>query len=54
MAQDPQSAKYAGMPQHAISTGAVDFVKPASELGFQLCDFLRHRTVASRGAALDE
>ena len=54
MAQDPQSAKYAGMPQHAISTGAVDFVKPASELGFQLCDFLRHRTVASRGAALDD
>jgi two-component system, chemotaxis family, CheB/CheR fusion protein len=45
MAQEPRSAKYAAMPQHAIATGAMDIVAPAPELGKRLCDFLRRRTL---------
>lgn len=32
MVQDPQSAKYSGMPQSAINTGLIDYVAPAFEL----------------------
>jgi two-component system CheB/CheR fusion protein len=45
MAQEPKSAKYAAMPQNAIATGAVDIIAPATELGKQLCNLLRRRTV---------
>ena len=32
IAQDPQSAKYQGMPRSAITAGVVDVVKPASQM----------------------
>jgi two-component system CheB/CheR fusion protein len=32
MVQDPQSAKYKGMPESAIATGLVDYVAPAYDL----------------------
>ncbi len=32
MVQDPQSAKYNGMPESAISTGLADYIAPAYEL----------------------
>ena len=32
MAQDPRSAKYAGMPQSAIDAGVADFVLPTADL----------------------
>ncbi len=32
MVQDPESAKYNGMPQSAVSTGLVDYIAPAYEL----------------------
>lgn len=32
MVQDPQSAKYNGMPQSAINTGLVDYIAPAYDL----------------------
>ena len=43
MAQEPRSAKYAGMPQSAIATGVVDFIRPPAELGPQIVNFLQHR-----------
>lgn len=32
IAQDPQSAEFAGMPEAAVGTGAVDFVLPLEEI----------------------
>ena len=53
MAQEPRSAKFAGMPQNAIALGVVDMIRPAAELGFQLSNFLQHRTVIRPGEVLD-
>ncbi len=53
MAQEPRSAKYAGMPQSAIDAGVVDFVLPAVELGRQLSDYLHRRQLVSRAPELD-
>ena len=36
LAQDPSTAKYRGMPENAIATGAVDFVLPIPQLARQL------------------
>lgn len=38
LAQDPSTAKYRGMPESAIATGAVDFVLPIPRLARQLSD----------------
>jgi two-component system CheB/CheR fusion protein len=42
MAQDPQSAKYDGMPRSAIATGLVDYVLPAPEMAEQLIAYVQH------------
>lgn len=45
-AQDPQSAKYSGMPQAAIDTGCVDWVLPADEIAKEIAQITRsHGTV---------
>ena len=36
MVQDPESAKYDGMPRNAISTGLADYILPAEEMPKQL------------------
>jgi chemotaxis methyl-accepting protein methylase/signal transduction histidine kinase len=41
MAQDPQSAKYPGMPARAIATRLVDYVLPASKMGRRLVTYLK-------------
>jgi len=38
IAQSPQDAEYVGMPSSAISTGKVDLVLPAAEMGQKLMD----------------
>ena len=48
MAQEAQSAKYAGMPESAIRSGAVDYVRPAGSMVEQISTFLTG--VASRDA----
>jgi len=46
-AQDPQSAKYAGMPQSAIDTGCVDWVLPPDGIASEIATIARsHGTVA--------
>ncbi len=45
-AQDPQSAKYTGMPQSAIDTGCVDWVLPPAEIAAEIAIIARsHGTV---------
>jgi len=41
MAQDPQSAKYAGMPQSAIETGIIDYVRPPAQMAEQILAYIR-------------
>jgi len=41
MAEDPESAKYAGMPASAIATGLVDFVMPPAAMPAQLVQYVR-------------
>jgi two-component system CheB/CheR fusion protein len=52
MAQEPRSARYAGMPQSAIDAGVVDFAMPAANLGRQLLDYLHHRVLVPRAPEL--
>ncbi len=40
--QDPESAKYDGMPRSAIDTGLVDFVLKPGEIPEKLVKFLKH------------
>ncbi len=42
MVQDSGSAQYASMPQHAIDTGAVDFILPPEDIARQLVRLAGH------------
>jgi two-component system CheB/CheR fusion protein len=42
MAQEPESAKYDGMPRSAIATGLVDYILPAREMPEQLIAYVQH------------
>ncbi|HEY0373000.1 MAG TPA: CheR family methyltransferase, partial [Thermoanaerobaculia bacterium] len=48
------SAKFAQMPQAAVSTGAIDFVLSPSAMGEELLGITRHLTVPAAGARLPE
>lgn len=41
MAEDPESAKYSGMPQSAIATGLVDYVLPPAKMAAQLIAYAK-------------
>ena len=53
MAQEPRSAKFAGMPQNAIALGVVDKIGPAAELGPQLSNFVHHGTLLRTAQIVD-
>ena len=53
MAQQEESAEYAGMPRSAIATETVDFVLPASEMAKQLIAYTRSPRFA-KPTALDD
>ena len=40
MVQDPEQAKFDGMPQSAIQTGLVDYILPVEEMGEELRKFI--------------
>ena len=42
MVQDPESAKYAGMPSSAIATGLVDFILPVEKIPEELVRYVQH------------
>lgn len=44
IAQDPQSAKYQGMPRSAMSAGVVDVVKPVGQMSEPLLAYVRGLT----------
>ncbi|HMI39511.1 MAG TPA: chemotaxis protein CheB, partial [Nitrospiraceae bacterium] len=44
IAQEPQSAKYQGMPRSAIAAGVVDVVKPAGQMSESLLAYARSLT----------
>ena len=43
--QDPQTARYDGMPRSAIDTGLADFVMPPEDMPRKLREFVRHLSV---------
>jgi len=49
MAQDEDSAKYAGMPRSAVATGLVDYVLPADKMPEALIKYTRHAIVKPQG-----
>ncbi len=40
--QDPESAKYSGMPNSAIATGLVDFILPLEKIPVELIKYVQH------------
>lgn len=42
MVQEPQNARFDGMPRSSISTGLVDYVTPAQEMASVLMEYKRH------------
>lgn len=40
--QEPESAKYDGMPRRAISTGMVDYILPPEKMPAQLAAYVEH------------
>ncbi len=53
LVQDPNSAKFDGMPRSAIENVLVDIIAPANELGGKLIDFHNHPPVISSGDSFD-
>ncbi|MDT0686526.1 CheR family methyltransferase [Autumnicola psychrophila] len=45
MVQNPDEAKFNGMPQSAINTGLVDYVLPVESMGAELANFINAPTV---------
>jgi two-component system, chemotaxis family, CheB/CheR fusion protein len=42
MVQDPDSAKFDGMPKSAITTGTVDFILPPQEIPAKIISYVKH------------
>ncbi len=49
MVQDPESAKYDGMPRNAISTGLADYILPVEQMPEQLIAYARHAIIRAPG-----
>ncbi|MFZ0132988.1 MAG: chemotaxis protein CheB [Desulfobacterales bacterium] len=49
MAQDPDTAKYDGMPRSAIATGLVDFILPVERMPKTLIGYVKHPSLKSTG-----
>ena len=49
MAQRPDTAKFNGMPNSAISTGIVDFKLNPDQMGEKIIDYIKHPYVRYKG-----
>ena len=49
MVQDPDTAKYDGMPRSAIGTGLVDFILPVEKMPKTLIGYVKHPFIKSTG-----
>ena len=55
MVQDPETAKYDGMPRSGIATGLVDFILPVEKMPEQLLGYIKHPIVNKpNGTAFDK
>lgn len=54
MAQEPQSAKYTGMPQSAIATGIVDYVCSPTQMPEQILAYIRGPYLTPMPSGSDE
>lgn len=45
MVQDPESAKYDGMPRNALATGLADYVLPPQKMPEQLISYVEHALI---------
>lgn len=54
MAQDPDSARYDGMPRSAVSTGLVDYVLPPAMMPDRLLRYARHLLQRPAGKLISE
>jgi len=54
MVQAPETARFDGMPNSAISTGNADFILPPDEMGPKLLSYARHPTTARSFAAREK
>lgn len=56
MAQEPESAKYDGMPRSAIATGLADYVLPADKMPEQLIKYVKYSHIRHtvEAAAIDK
>ncbi len=52
IAQDPESAKFDGMPNSAINTGIIDFILRPEHIGAQLESYINHPLVSGLGETL--
>lgn len=52
IAQEPESAKFDGMPNSAINTGIVDFILRPEEMGQQLATYVQHPLVKGNAKSL--
>jgi len=50
LVQEPNSAKFDGMPYNAIEAGLVDIVAPAEQLANKIIDYLQYAPLIKRGA----
>lgn len=55
MVQDPETAKYDGMPRSGIATGLVDFILPVEKMPEQLLGYIKHPIIKkSNGTAFNK
>ncbi|MBA3964779.1 MAG: PAS domain-containing protein [Nitrospirales bacterium] len=54
MAQEPQSAKYTGMPESAIGTGIIDYVCSPARMSEQILGYIRGPYLATLPSSLDQ
>jgi two-component system CheB/CheR fusion protein len=52
IAQEPESAKFDGMPNSAIKTGIVDLILRPKEMGEQIANYIQHPLVSGESEAL--
>ena len=45
MVQEPDTAKYGGMPKSAIETGLVDFILPVEKMPEYLVRYVKHPVI---------
>jgi two-component system CheB/CheR fusion protein len=49
--QEPQSAKYSGMPESAIATGLADYIVPAEDIPARLLQYAKGLPLGETSAA---